>query len=131
MEVQKVSNREKLLPLLEQIGRGYEMFNDDGTYQGCFYPVQVLYPDKPKYKLRSNDDDKNYFYGINKLRKHCIAINPDDLAAGDIIATRFRDELHVAIYYEFGKIIHVFKGHTLQIGRLKMFKNYLAFRVKE
>ena len=54
-----------------------------------------------------------------------------NIQKGDIITTRFRDELHVAIYYEFGKIIHVFKDHTLQIGRLKMFSNYQCFRVKE
>lgn len=115
--------------LLKQVGRPYEMFNDDGTYQGCFFPVQFLYPDKPRYKMRSNDDDKNFFYGIAKLKQHSIEIKPEELQAGDIIATRFKDELHIAIYLEFGKIIHVFKDHTLQIGRLKMFKAYQCFRV--
>lgn len=119
----------KINELLKQIGRPYEMFNEDGTYQGCFYPVQFLYPKKPKYKLRSKNDDKNYLYGLSKIKKHCIEISPAELKAGDIITTRFRDELHVAIYYEFEKIIHVFKNHTLQIGRLKLFNNYKAFRV--
>lgn len=119
----------KINALLEQVGRSYEMFNEDGTYQGCFYPVQFLYPKKPRYKLRSNDDDKNYFYGISKLKKHCKEIPQDELQAGDIIATRFKDELHVAVYLEYGKIIHVFKDHTLQIGRLKMFKEYMSYRV--
>lgn len=116
--------------LIKQVGRPYEMFNEDGTYQGCFYPVQFLYPDKPKYKLRSKDDDKNYMYGMAKLKKHCVQINKDDLKQGDIIATRYRDELHVAVFYEYDKIIHVFKGHTLQIGRYKMFKNFVCYRVK-
>jgi hypothetical protein len=120
---------EKIKKLLEQVGRPYEMFNEDRTYQGCFYPVQFLYPDKPRYKLRSEDDDKNYHYGLKKLETHCEEISPADLKAGDIIATRFKDELHVAVYYEFGKIIHVFKNHTLQIGRLKMFKEFLSYRV--
>lgn len=123
---------EKIKELLEQVGKPYEMFNKDGTYQGCFYPVQFLYPEKPRYKLRSNDDDKNYWYGLSKLRRHCESINASDLQAGDIIATRFKDELHVAIYFEYGKVIHVFKDHNLQIGRLKMFDkfNSLYFRVK-
>ena len=121
----------KIEDLLKQIGRPYEMFNDDGTYQGCFYPVQFLYPDKPRYKLRSQNDDKNYWYGISKLKKHCIQIKLEDLQAGDIIATKFKDELHVAIYFEFGKIIHVFKDHTLQIGRLKMFKDFQSYRVNK
>lgn len=116
--------------LIKQVGRPYEMFNEDGTYQGCFYPVQFLYPDKPKYKLRSKDDDKNYMYGMAKLKKHCVQIDKDDLKQGDIIATRYRDELHVAIFYEYDKIIHVFKDHTLQIGRYKMFKNFECYRVK-
>ena len=115
--------------LISQVGRPYQMFNPDGTYQGCFYPVQFLYPDKPKYKLRSNNDDKNYWYGLSKIKKHCRQITPDQLQAGDIIVTRFKDELHIAVYLEYGKILHVFKDHTLQIGRLKLFKEYQSFRV--
>lgn len=115
--------------LLKEVGRPYQMFNEDETYQGCFYPVQFLYPDKPRYKLRSNDDDKNFFYGIAKIKKHCTEITAEELKEGDIIATRFRDELHVAVYWEYGKIIHVFKDHTLQVGRLKMFKDFQCFRV--
>lgn len=116
--------------LLKQVGRPYKMFNDDNTYQGCFYPVQFLYPDKPRYKLRSKDKDKNFIYGIKKLKEHCVEISRDELKKGDIIATRFRDELHIAVFYEFDKIIHVFKDHTLQISRLKIFKNFQCFRVK-
>ena len=115
--------------LLSKIGKPYEMLNDDGTYQGCFYPVQILYPNKPKYKLRSNNDDKNYWYGLSKLKKHCKQISPQELQKGDIIVTKFKDELHVAVYYKFGKIIHVFKEHELYIGKLDMFKKYLCFRV--
>lgn len=122
---------EKIEKLLEQIGRPYEMFNEDGTYQGCFYPVQFLYPEKPKYKLRSLDDDKNYWYGFAKIKEHCTEISKDArYLPGDLVVTRFRDELHVAVYWEFGKIIHVFRNHTLQVGRLKMFKDYKVFRVK-
>ena len=115
--------------LLEQIGRPYEMFNEDGTYQGCFYPIQYVYPEKPRYKLRSKDDDKNYFYGLSKIKKHCTRVETPE--TGDIIVTRYKDELHVALYFEYGKIIHVFRGHTLQIGRLKLFKDYLIFRVNK
>lgn len=115
--------------LLKKIGTPYKMFDENGYYLGCFMPVFELYPDKQRYKLRSNDDDKNFYYGIAKIRKHCTEILKEELQAGDIIATRYRDELHVAIYWEYGKIIHVFKDHTLQIGRLKMFKDFQCFRV--
>lgn len=121
---------EKIEELLKQVGRPYEMFNDDGTYQGCFYPVQFLYPEKPRYKLRSNDDDKNYWWGCEKIREHCREVSDEEFyQAGDIVVTRFKDELHVAIFWQFGKIIHVFRDHTLQIGRLKMFKDFKVFRV--
>ena len=70
--------QEKINELLKQIGRPYQMFNDDGTYQGCFYPVQFLFPDKPKYNLRSNDDDKNYWYGFAKIKEHCLEIDIND-----------------------------------------------------
>ena len=121
----------KIQELLKQIGKPYQMFNEDGTYQGCFYPVQFLYPDKPRYKMRSNNDDKNFWYGIAKIRRHCDEITPEELKEGDIIATRFRDELHVGVYYQDGKIIHVFKDHPLQLGRLRLFNDFQCFRVKQ
>ena len=121
---------ENFTNLLKEVGRPYEMFNEDGTYQGCIYTEQILYPDKQRNKLRSNDDDKNYNYGLAKLKQHCEEISLDELKKGDIIATRFNDELHVAVFYEFDKIIHVFRGHTLQISRLKIFRNKIrCFRV--
>lgn len=117
--------------LLKQVGRPYKMFNDDGTYQGCFYPVQVLYPDKPRYNLPSDDNGHNYNYGLDLLKKHCNLIKTEELKKGDIIATKYNDELHVAIYWEYGKIIHVFREHELFISKLDFFKGkYLCFRVK-
>lgn len=119
----------KLQELIAHVGRPYEMLNEDETYQGCFYPVQFLYPEKPRYKMRSLDDDKNYLYGLSKIEKHCKKISEKELKPGDIIATKYKEELHVAVYLAYGKIIHVFKGHTLQIGRLKMFNEFLSYRV--
>ena len=120
----------KMQHLLSLVGTPYQMFDENGYYLGCFRPVYELYPGKPRYKLRSNNDDKNFWYGIAKIRKHCAEITQEELQEGDIIATRFRDELHIAVYYQDGKIIHVFKDHTLQLGRLKMFKDFQCFRVK-
>lgn len=116
--------------LLKQIGRPYQWFNDDDTYQGCFYPVQFLYPDKPRYKLQSmENNDKNFIYGMAKIHKHCTEITKDELQKGDIITGKFRNELHVAVYYEYGKCIEVFKDHTLQIGRIDKFENPRFFKV--
>jgi len=115
--------------LLGEVGRPYEMYNNDGTYQGCFYPVQFLFPGKPRYKMPSKDPEKNYLYGIKRIKQHCTKIKREELQKGDIIACRFRDELHVAVYYEFDKIIHVFRGHTLQLDRLKILRDFECYRV--
>lgn len=121
---------EKIKLLLEQIGRPYEMYNEDGTYQGCFYPLQFLYPNIKRYKLRTENKEKSYLYGMAKLKKYFYEISPSELKEGDIITSKYNGALHIGIYLEFGKIIHVFKGHTLQIGRLKMFRNFQSYRVK-
>lgn len=118
--------------LLTQVGRPYQMFNEDLSYQGCFYPVQILYPDKPRYNLPSENPEHNYNYGLDLLKKHCIPIKEEELQKGDIIATKYNDELHVAIYWEYGKIIHVFREHELYISKMDLFKNKMHyFRVKE
>lgn len=117
--------------LLKQIGKPYEMFFSDGNYQGCFYPVYFLYPHLPHYPLPSDDNSKNYRYGINLITKHFDRIKKEELQKGDLIATMYNNELHVAIYLEHQKVIHVFRGHELQLGRLKMFNDYLCFRVKK
>ena len=116
--------------LLSQVGRPYEMFNDDGTYQGCFYPVQVLYPDKPRYNLPSKDNDHNYSYGLNLIKKYCSLIPKEDLRKGDLLVAKYNDELHVAVYWEYGKIIHVLGEHELYISKVDFFKKCLCFRVK-
>lgn len=120
---------EKIKSLLEQVGRPYQMFNEDGTYQGCFYPVQFLYPKIKRYKMLTKDHEKSYIYGMKKLKKYFKEICVNDLQAGDVIATKYKGALHIAVYLDFGKIIHVFNGHTLQIGRLKLFKDFQSFRV--
>lgn len=124
-----MKNKIPIEELLEQIGRPYEMYNEDGTYQGCFYPVQVLYPYLPKFKMPNADIEEACEFALEKLKENCIEIHNSDLKMGDIITTNFKDILHIAIYLEFGKIIHVFKNHTLQIGRLKMFKDFQSFKV--
>ena len=70
------------------------------------------------------------YSGCEKIREHCREVSDEEFyQTGDIVVTRFKDELHVAIFWQFGKIIHVFRDHTLQIGRLKMFKDFKVFRV--
>lgn len=115
--------------IIKEVGRPYEMFWEDGNYQGCFYPVYKMYPRLPRYKLPYVDnDEKNYIKGIALVKRHFKEVKT--LEKGDIIATKFRDELHVALYIGEGKILHVFKEHKLQINRLNFFRDYTIFRVK-
>lgn len=115
--------------LLDEIGRPCREYNDDGSYQGCFYPVEFLYPKLPNFVPPFDDDDKNYDFGISEFQKYCIHISlGDKFLPGDIIVTRFLKTLHVAVYWEFGKIIHVFSGRNLEIGKIKMFRQYECFR---
>lgn len=116
--------------LLQKIGKPYKDTNEDGTYQGCFYPMQVLYPDIRKYKLRFKTKEKIADFAMEKLKKYFYEIPPSELKTGDLIVANLKAGLHIAIYFEYGKIIHTFKDNSLQIGRLKMFKQFQAFRRK-
>ena len=104
--------------LLTHIGRPYQMFWDDTPplYLGCFYPVYFLYPNYPKYPLVFDDHNQNYKYGIKCILKHCKQIDKSEVQQGDIIATFVRGELHVAIWYEYGRVIEVYRDHYLQGG---------------
>lgn len=121
--------KEGIKQLIDLVGRPYEEENKDGTYQGCFFPFQFLYPDYPKFKMPDTDIKSACDFAFKKIKENLKQISPQDLEEGDIITTNFRGILHIAIYINSGKIIHVFKDNTLQIGRLKMFKNFQSFRV--
>lgn len=114
--------------LLKQVGKPYQMLDKNGKYLGCFFPMYFLYPNIPKYTL-TKAEDALYENCIDEFYKYCTEIEKEELKKGDLLAINFKNILHVAIYYEFGKIIHIFNGRTLEIARLKMFKDFKCFRV--
>lgn len=116
--------------LLKEIGRPYQMLFDDNTYCGCFYPMYYLYDFIPHFVMEK-PEDAFYENCIDEFYNHCIEIPKDELKKGDLIAINFKNILHVAVYYEFGKIVHIFNGRSLELGRLKSFKEYKCFRVKQ
>lgn len=124
---------EKLDALLNQAGRPFQRDNEDGTYQGCFYPVQFLYPGKPRYVLDSNCIEDNFSFGLKMLEANTREIAYEDVRAGDIVAINLNGHLHVGIYWKFGKMIHVFENNNLQISRVKVFKKFETkyYRVEE
>jgi hypothetical protein len=126
---------QKINDLKKQVGKPYEMFweNSENLYQGCFYPIYAIYPHLPKYPLFADNMADNWDYGIDLIQKHAYEIDKSEVRLGDVMVTRFRKELHVAICLGGGKIIHVFKDHTLEISRIQnYFKDRLIkyYRVK-
>ena len=111
---------QKINDLVKQFGTPYEMFFKDGNYRGCFFPVYFLFPDLPRFPLPSDNHARNFLYGMAKIKAHMQEVERKDLQTGDIIACEYNGELHVAVYIGKGKIIHVFREHSLQINRIEM-----------
>ena len=120
---------EKINELKSKVGTPYQMFDENKNYIGCFYPIYYIYPHLPRYPLPSDNHQANYRYGMAKILQSAKEIQEKDLQAGDVVACKFNNELHVALYIGDQRIIHVFRGHTLQISRLKILKDYKCFRV--
>lgn len=122
----------KINDLKKEVGRKYEMFFEDGNYQGCFFPFYFVFIDIPKFPLPTADPADNWDYGIDLIKKHCIEISKDEIQPGDMLVTRFKKELHVALYIGDERIIHVFRDNSLQISRVQMFRELLTkwYRIK-
>ena len=69
---------EKIKALLEQIGRPYEMFNKDGTYQGCFYPLQFFISGYKTLQTPYKNYEKNYIYGMAKIKNFLKKYIPEN-----------------------------------------------------
>lgn len=125
----------KIEKLIEKVGTPYQMFFDDGTYLGCFFPIYELYPDLPKFNLPYVDplNPQNFEYGISKISENADEIKEEELQIGDVICTKYREELHTALYIGKNKFIHVFRDHSLQINNLSFFRKdrIRFFRVKK
>lgn len=123
---------EKIELLKGKIGKPYQMFDVDKNYCGCFYPIYEIYPHLPHFPLPNADPADNWDYGMEKILENAYEINEEYLLPGDVIVTKFNNELHVALYIGDNRIIHVFRNHTLQISRVKLFKNLPVkyFRIK-
>ena len=123
---------EKIKQLTQRVGEPYCMFFE-GTdfYKGCFAPVYYLYEDAPRFKLPSDNHNRNFLYGMAKIKAHAQEISEKDLQQGDIIAAEYNGELHVAVYIGKKQIIHVFRGYLLQINKLEMIRKGIKgfFRV--
>ena len=126
--------QEKIENLVNKVGTEYQMFYEDGNYCGCFFPVYEVYPHLPKFPLPDMDlkKPKNFNFGIARMMENMNEVEEKNLKLGDILATKYRDELHVALYIGKGKFIHIFHSHTLQINSISFFRKdrLRFFRVK-
>lgn len=121
---------DKINEIIKEVGRPYEDFDENGHYIGCFYPVYRLYPHLKRYKLRTNDKNKQFNYCLSKMRKNFEFILQKDAKVGDVIMTDIKGIFHVGLFLGYGKILHLFKGGTLQIGKIKQFRNHCFCRIK-
>ncbi len=115
---------ERMELLLQQAGRKFVPLNEDGTYQGCFYPLQFVYPDKPRFKVDTDNVEENYIFGIQKLAENGREITKDELRTGDVAAMKVNGHLHIGLYWKNGKIVHVFEKSALQINRMRFFERF-------
>lgn len=103
------------------VGRPYRDFDAEGNYLGCFEPLYLLYPDLPKYPLPKSS--KAYFsLGTQRIFENFEQVEmPKTL---DMILFCFRkDMLHVGIYVEGRKFLHVQRGSAFEIQRLALYEN--------
>lgn len=109
----------KIKDLLQLVGTPYKAEFEDGTYCGCFEPAYFLYPELPRCKLPSDDKSEYFSYSFNIIDKMMTRI--DNPQMGDVVITRFANQLHCGIYYQYGKMIHVLKDRTLSIDKIENF----------
>ena len=64
------SIEERVEQLASQVGRKFVLLNEDETYQGCFYPLQFVYPDKPRFCVDLCNIEQNYIFGLKKLAEN-------------------------------------------------------------
>lgn len=109
--------QKKINELKKLVGKPYKMFFEDGNYCGCFFPIYEVYPDLPRHPLFSENMADNWDYGINLILESAYEIPSEEVKAGDVLVTKYRKELHVALCIGEGKIIQVFRDRTLEISR--------------
>lgn len=124
--------KNKIQALKSKVGTPYKLSYEDNNYCGCFFPIFEVFPHLPKYPLPTQNPQDNWDYGMNRILENAFEIQPEEIKAGDVLATKFKNELHVALILDKFNIIHVFKDHSLQISRINMFKSRLCkfFRIK-
>lgn len=117
---------ERIKDLIKKVGTPYEMFYPCGSYCGCFFPIYEVFPNLPKFKLPTEDPANSYDYGMEKIYENAVPVEKMELIAGDVIVSRFNNELHVALYINSDRIIHVFKNNKLRINRLRVLEKSIT-----
>lgn len=97
------------------------LYKHIGSYNeqlDCLYPVYLLYPEIPKYKLVQ---DENYFQPL--IEKYfCKTAESKE---GDLLVFKFQNKFHFGIYNGCGKFFHCCKKFKLRLSRMKLYQKSL------
>lgn len=116
--------------LIKQVGKPYQEYNENGSAQGCAYPVLFLYPNLPDFFIKISDN-QNLENDIETcLKKYFFEIKKEELQKGDVILLTIHNQLHFAIYYEFGRMISVFRDGKLILHRFNELWGCKCYRMK-
>lgn len=102
------------------------LYQHIGTYSrelDCLYPVYLLYPRIPKYKIIQDED---YFLPLVKKYFKEIALSKKTIfIKGDLLIFKLYNGFHFGIYAGNEEFFHFCKRHNLRITRLSGYKKFL------
>ena len=99
------------------------LYKHTGGYEenlDCLYPVYLLYPEIPKYKLIQNE---SYFRPL--IEKYFHPVSLKNIQKGDLLLFKMFNGFHFGIYAGHDKFFHCCKTHKLRLSRLSGYKKFL------
>lgn len=97
------------------------LYQNIGCYvekQDCLFPVYLLYPKIPEYKLLQDE-----VYIKTLIKRHFFEVKSPE--KGDLIFFYFVNGFHFGIYAGNNEFFHSCKKHGLRISRLSGYKKQL------
>ncbi len=86
----------------------------------CLYPIYLLYPKIPKYKLIQDEE-----YIKTLVNKHFTEISITDVQKGNLLIFKFFNGFHFGIYAGNNKFFHCCNKHKLRLTNLSAYKKFL------
>ena len=99
------------------------LYSHIGSYDeklDCLYPVYLLHPEIPKYKIIQ---DEAYFKPI--IKKHFKQVNSKEPQKGDLLVFKLFNGFHFGIYAGNNDFFHCCKKHKLRVSKLSIYNKFL------